>query len=46
MVLNCHRKGGLQMSMPKAGVSLVVENDQQFKAALSEVKTYRVRLEP
>lgn len=25
------------MSMPKAGVSLVVENDQQFKAALSEV---------
>nr|DAG26531.1 MAG TPA: tail tape measure [Caudoviricetes sp.] len=37
MVLNCHRKGGLQMSMPKAGVSLVVENDQQFKAALSEV---------
>lgn len=25
------------MAMPKAGVSLVVENDQQFKAALSEV---------
>lgn len=25
------------MSLPKAGVSLVVENDQQFKAALSEV---------
>lgn len=25
------------MSMPKAGVSLVVENDQQFKTALSEV---------
>ena len=25
------------MAMPKAGVSLVVENDQQFKDALSEV---------
>lgn len=25
------------MGLPKAGVSLVVENDQQFKAALSEV---------
>lgn len=37
MVLNCHRKGDLQMAMPKAGVSLVVENDQQFKDALSEV---------
>ena len=37
MALKFRKRGGWQMSLPRAGVSLVVENDKAFKDALSEV---------